>query len=351
MIPPILHQIWLGSSPLPPAAQRWQEGVRRLHPHWDYRLWTDRDLVNLPGAHLLKRCQSQSSRANVLRLAVVLKHGGVYLDSDCEVLRPLDPLLAEEAFAALELPDRLCNAVFGAAPGHPWVQWQFDHLADYVDRPAPWGPPLMSAAPRNGLTIVPTRWFYPFLWDAPVEQRRPAADSFLLHHWNMSWKPEARRRHPEPDVHLHSYHADYERLLRRLRPGKVVEWGPGLNTELALAVGAETFSIEHQLAYLPKHPRPGQSVLFAPIDSSRYFLFPDDADLYFIDGRNRARCLEAVHERCRRKAVVCLHDAQRQAYREALMRFRHVLEPSWGFAVATKDKSQAKVLAEIFGKA
>jgi hypothetical protein len=149
-------------------------------------------------------------------------------------------------------------------------------------------------------------------------------------------------------VPLHSFRADYERLLGILRPRLVVEWGPGLNTELALAAEAEVFSIEHDPAWLPKISNPRLAVLLAPRDGASYSVFPDDADLYFIDGRNRARCLEGIHERCRPDAVVCLHDAHRQAYRQALRRFTHVLEPSVGFAVATKDKAQAARLARIF---
>ena len=134
-----------------------------------------------------------------------------------------------------------------------------------------------------------------------------------------------------------------------LRPRLVVEWGPGPNTQMALAVGAEVFSIEHDTQWLPKDSSPKLVVLLAPKDGDRYFFFPAEADLYFIDGRNRARCLELVYERARADAVVCLHDAQRQAYRQMLLRFPYVFEPSLGFAIATRAETLAAHLAELFG--
>ena len=55
-----------------------------------------------------------------MRYEVLRRFGGVYFDTDVECRRPLEDLLAGvEAFAALELPGRVGNAVLGAVPGHP----------------------------------------------------------------------------------------------------------------------------------------------------------------------------------------------------------------------------------------
>ena len=47
LIPRILHQIWLGGSPIPEEFLEFSAGWRRHHPHWEYRLWTDRRLPRL----------------------------------------------------------------------------------------------------------------------------------------------------------------------------------------------------------------------------------------------------------------------------------------------------------------
>jgi mannosyltransferase OCH1-like enzyme/predicted O-methyltransferase YrrM len=187
-IPRILHQVWLGGAPLDSVARDWQRKLRELHPAWEYRLWTDETIRQLPIAELLPLCRSPSSASNVVRLAAIAIFGGVYLDCDCEPLRPLNDLLDCGAFAAPEEQDSLCNAVFGAAAGHSWIQWQIINLPHYVSRDPPWGPKLMSAAPRDGLTIMPTTYFYPFLWRTPQAMRRAAPETYVIHHWNLSWQ-------------------------------------------------------------------------------------------------------------------------------------------------------------------
>src|SRR6185369_4569812 len=123
-------------------------------------------------------------------------------------------------------------------------------------------------APRDGLTVLPTHFFYPFPFGTPKEKRKPAADSYVMHHWSMSWNPTApNHRHPEPDVPIDSYRIPYERLLSALRPKLVVEWGTGLNTEMALSVGAEVFSIEDNSKRLPREARPRSSVLLTSLDN------------------------------------------------------------------------------------
>ena len=49
-IPKIIHQIWLGSE-LPVRFRGYQQNWRRLHPDWDYKLWTDRDVENFGIRH------------------------------------------------------------------------------------------------------------------------------------------------------------------------------------------------------------------------------------------------------------------------------------------------------------
>jgi hypothetical protein len=348
----IIHQVWVGDSEMPPLVRRWREDIERLHPAWEHRLWTESTIGQLPRSELLGQCLSQSSRANIVRLAVISVYGGIYLDCDCEVIRPLDSLLDHEAFAAKEDSYYLCNAVFGAMPNHPWIQWQLNKLPKYVAGRPPWGPALMTAAPRDRLTIVPTRLFYPFHCCTPVDERRPAPDSYLIHHWMKTWNAAGSSHdHPEPDVPAHSYHRDYRCLLRTFRPRLVVEWGSGLNTHMALAVGAEVFSIVDDSQRLPGIGNSRLSLAPRRTDGADYLLTPTDADLFFIDGRNRARCLEIVHDRARRDAIVCLHDAQRAAYRPMLLRFPFVLEPSVGFAVATRDEGVADRLRKLFQSA
>ena len=306
--------------------------------------------MGYPGRNGCCACRSQKDRSSIVRLAVVMLHGGIYLDCDCEVIQRLHRFLDHEAFGARVNPDLICNAVFGAERAHPWVRWQFDRVASYIENHSDWANAIMSAAPSEGLSVLPRDSFYPFLRDSPPDQRQPTPGTYIIHHWAKTWAAAKQQPvHPEPDVPLRSYQGDYEHLLADLRPRLVVEWGPGLNTAMAISFGARVYAFESDPRWLPQVAHPNLTVQLRSDDDSGYFDFPDDADLYFVDGRNRERCLEVVYDRMRPDAVVCLHDAHRRAYRPMLTRFPFILTPTHGFAIATRDDTVAHRLARRFG--
>lgn len=184
MIPKIIHQVWYGKvSAIPEQHLKWAEDTRTMNPTWQYRFHVpDRD------AGLERRFFSPASITNYLRLKLIQAYGGVYLDLDVEPLNPLDPLCEHAAFAAEQDPGRLCNAVFGAEPHHPWINWQVEKLAmDWDAHDAAWGVYTMSAAPLEDVAILPAHLIYPFGYDTPPDQRKPHPESLVAHHWAGSW--------------------------------------------------------------------------------------------------------------------------------------------------------------------
>jgi hypothetical protein len=130
VIPARLHFVWLGKS-LPLFVQLAMESALRATPGARATLWHDtltasalgrltgRDDVELAAidaralfgsneldGELLARTFAElaepAARANLVRLAVLLQHGGVYLDADTLTLRDLTPLLSLDAFCGLE---------------------------------------------------------------------------------------------------------------------------------------------------------------------------------------------------------------------------------------------------------
>ena len=156
MIPRILHQIWLGEKPFPYEQER-STWLRR-HPDWEHRLWTEAevpgDLELVEAANLLRQ---PAERADILRLELLHRLGGVYADADMEALKPIDPLLDVPAFLGLLDSGRVSNAVIGCEPGHPMLA-----LAMHEVRPrTTYGPvdregtgPLLLERVRQGFADV-----------------------------------------------------------------------------------------------------------------------------------------------------------------------------------------------------
>ena len=124
-IPKIIHQIWLGTLPIPSSYLKCMETIKEKHPTWEYKLWTD---DNLPTDFILKESfegnnlvaddmgnpndpcsigrlkNNYARKADVLRLSLLWHFGGVYMDVDMEALKPIDDLLTGlEFFIGSEL--------------------------------------------------------------------------------------------------------------------------------------------------------------------------------------------------------------------------------------------------------
>ena len=121
VIPRILHQVWLGLNPLPDEFAAYGETWRAHHPDWRFELWTEDHLPDdLRLLEVRDRLRVPAERADILRLEVLWRYGGVYLDTDFECKKSLDPLLDDvEFFTAYLKPGRVNNAIIGATTQHP----------------------------------------------------------------------------------------------------------------------------------------------------------------------------------------------------------------------------------------
>lgn len=145
---------------------------------------------------------------------------------------------------------------------------------------------------------------------------------------------------------IHSFHQSFEHVLQAVKPKRVFEWGPGLNTSLAIDSGAYVTTVDSMFRWVPRGLPDGMlSVHVVPVKSAWYVKLygESNADLFFVDGRRRSECLRLVRAACREDAVVCLHDAQRERYHEALRLFENVVFIERGLALASKSDAVLKL--------
>lgn len=151
---------------------------------------------------------------------------------------------------------------------------------------------------------------------------------------------------------MHSYIPHYQKILECLNPKKIFEWGPGLNTKLGLATPSveSIIAIEQDPKWIPEIEDSRFQVFTVPEHEPNYVHLQghEDADIFFIDSRRRAECLDLVRMQASSQAVICLHDAQRHRYHEALAKFGAVKFFDVGFAIATHQPHPN--LAYLFAK-
>lgn len=188
-IPRIFHQIWLGPDPFPKEYERYQRSWLSRHPGWELRLWAEDELPgDLERKEAYERLRQPAERSDVLRLELLHRHGGVYLDADLECLRSIEPLLdGVRFFCAYNDPGRVNNAIIGSVPGHPLLESAIREVRPRttygpVDKDGT-GPLFLNrmVAGRSDVTIFDEELFYPRTPDA-------AAGAYAVHHAARSWK-------------------------------------------------------------------------------------------------------------------------------------------------------------------
>ena len=123
-IPPIFHQVWLGPDPLPEQYAAYQQTWADQHPGWEVRLWTEDNLPEpLRRPEAAERLRVPAERTDILRLEVVWRFGGVYVDADLECLSSIEPLMKDaDFFTAVTGSDVADFYFFGAVAGHPILE-------------------------------------------------------------------------------------------------------------------------------------------------------------------------------------------------------------------------------------
>lgn len=126
-IPKILHHIWLGGE-LPPHFQLLRQGWIEKHLGWRCLLWDDAtvaaelDSGRIDCRAALERASNVGEKSDILRLHLLLRYGGVYVDVDFACVRSLEPLRASQAGCVCALSNvgylELNNGVIGSKAGH-----------------------------------------------------------------------------------------------------------------------------------------------------------------------------------------------------------------------------------------
>ena len=190
MIPATIHQCWFGPNPIPANHRKWMDGIRAAMPDFQYRLWTDADL---PDNRFVRECLAWKKYALLsdwMRLRILCREGGFYMDTDVEVFRSFRPLLAHACvlgFSQCVLERKpVSNAIMGAEPDHPFMRESLDWFVHGLNRypKPPYGVKTGNQVLfRRGLSACgPQR-----LGDILLLDKDVLYGEFAVHHFEGSW--------------------------------------------------------------------------------------------------------------------------------------------------------------------
>ena len=136
-IPKIIHYCWVGGNPKPQSVLYCIESWKRCCPDYEIREWNETNYDFTKNEYMRQAYEAKKWGfvPDYARLDIVYEHGGIYLDTDVEMVRSFDHLLEHECFFGFEDTGDgeyyvNCGHGFGAAPHHEAVK----NARDLYDR-------------------------------------------------------------------------------------------------------------------------------------------------------------------------------------------------------------------------
>jgi hypothetical protein len=139
VIPRTLAYCWFGGADKSPLIRRCLESHALCAGYEVVEInestW---DIERYPYARDAYRAGKWAFVSDVARMDWLYRCGGITLDADVEILRPLDPFLNQRAFTSRESTGRLVSATIAAEASHPWIGDILDyyHTRRFVFNPS-----------------------------------------------------------------------------------------------------------------------------------------------------------------------------------------------------------------------
>ncbi|AYV37964.1 TPA: glycosyltransferase family 32 protein [Aeromonas veronii] len=207
-IPKKIHYCWFGGAELPELAVRCMASWVKHCPDYEIIRW-DESNSDLESCQFVREAYAAKKWAFVsdyMRLKVVEEHGGIYLDIDVELLKPLDPFLEYQGFMGFEQAKPYCvntGLGFGAVAHHPVIR---KLMVNYENTPfikADGSFDMMPCPKRDtkvlsilGLSAINKRQtiegveIFTFDFFSPISflnEKCFTNNTISIHHFNSSW--------------------------------------------------------------------------------------------------------------------------------------------------------------------
>lgn len=216
LIPKTIHYCWFGRNPKPEMAKKCIKSWKRYCPDYKIIEWNE-DNFDLSACPLYVRQAYEAKKwayvTDYVRLQLVYEHGGIYMDTDVELKKNLDPLLCHQAYFGFEDGVHIATGLgFGAVQGHSVLKEIMD---DYAGVPFIYedGTFDMVTCPqrntkiflRHGMKqddsmqildgdilILPSIYLCPISYQTNI--RRRSDDTISIHWFDASWKSREEKK-------------------------------------------------------------------------------------------------------------------------------------------------------------
>lgn len=206
MIPKKIHYCWFGGKPLPMDVKKYIKTWKKYCPDYEVIEWNESN-VDINSHPFMKSAYEKKAWAFVsdyARLKVVYDNGGIYLDTDVELVRNMDFLLNNAFYIGVQQEGRICTTGlgFGAEKNNPIVKKMLNKYDDVIydeNRVKELACPYLNNSvvlemgyeisdniwKTDEITVYPSKYFDPI---SPGQTSNLMCDETVsIHNYSASW--------------------------------------------------------------------------------------------------------------------------------------------------------------------
>lgn len=131
-IPKVIHYCWFGKGRMPDKAIDCMESWKKYLPEYEWRLWNEESFDVNSVAYVREAYEARKFAfvTDYVRLFAIYHFGGVYMDTDVEVLKKLDDLLDLPAFSGFESETEIPTGIMASERHGKWAEEQLEYYND-----------------------------------------------------------------------------------------------------------------------------------------------------------------------------------------------------------------------------
>lgn len=185
--------------------------------HIELKKWDDSNVPykEYPSLYKYREKGMWSVISDFIRRWAILEYGGIYLDCDVELIKPIDKFFEHESFVCIEGPPSFPNAaVSGGKKGNKHHKRMLNDYFDVIEGRKSYPVPItVSCSPfvlrdyvqelkgdlmdesdmlieknYDGLVTIPKEVFYPYNWNEEFTTDCITDKTCGIHHWKKGWK-------------------------------------------------------------------------------------------------------------------------------------------------------------------
>jgi len=216
-IPKIIHYCWFGGKPIREDFKAYIETWKKYCPDYEIVCWNESNYDYKQNDYMYEahRQKKWGFVPDYARLDIIYRYGGVYMDTDVELVRNIDDLLCDNAFCGFESRHYVANGLgFGAVVGFPIIKEQmkiYDEIS-FVNSDGslnltsgPWyqtrtfrelGLKLNNALQEiQGMKVYPSDVLSPM--NLSTGQIVKTDNTYAIHHYSATWFDDIQRKKME----------------------------------------------------------------------------------------------------------------------------------------------------------